>query len=100
MRMKQVNINTVNMDTLGFPGGSVGKESICSAAELGLITVLGRSPADLQYSCLENSTNRGAWWATVHKVIKSRTRLSDSLSLFYFCFSVGGAIAQVFGIST
>ena len=35
----------------------------------------------LQYSCLENSMDRGAWWATVHRVAKSQTRLSDSLPL-------------------
>ena len=78
MRMKQVNINTVNINTLGFPGGSVGKESVCSAAEPGLIPVLGRSPGEgkgnpLQYSCLENLMDRGAWRATVHGITKSRT---------------------------
>ena len=40
----------------------------------------------LQYSCLENPMDRGAWWAAVHGVMKSRTRLSDSLSLFTFHF--------------
>ena len=53
----------------GFPGGSDGKESACNAGDLGSIPGLGRSPAEgnaypLQYSCLENSTNKGAWWAT------------------------------------
>ena len=48
----------------------------------GLISGLGRSPGvgngnPLQYSCLENSMDRGTWWATVHGVAKSRRRLSD-----------------------
>ena len=62
---------------LGFPGASAGKESACSAEDLGLISVLGRSPGKgngnpLQYSCWDNSTDRGAWWATVHGVTKSQ----------------------------
>ena len=67
---------------MGFPGGSDGKISACNAGDLGLIPGLGRSPGEgngypLQYSCLENPMDRGAWWATVHGVAKSRTRLSD-----------------------
>ena len=54
----------------------------CNVGDLGLISGLGRSPGEgngnpLQYSCLENLMDRGAWWATVHGVTKSRTRLSD-----------------------
>ena len=65
-----------------FPGGSGGKESACSAGDLGLIPGLGRSPGDgngnpLQYSCLENCMDRGGWWATVPGVTKSQTRLSN-----------------------
>ena len=61
-----------------FPGGSDGKESACHAGDPGSIPGLGRSPGEgngnpLQYSCLENSTDRGAWQATVHGVVKSRT---------------------------
>ena len=53
---------------MGFSGGSVDKESACSAGDLVLIPGLGRSPGEgngypLQYSCLENSMDRGAWWA-------------------------------------
>ena len=64
----------------------MGKESACSAGELCLISGLGRSPGEgngnpLQYSCLENSMDRGAWKATVHGVTKSRTGLSDK----HFC---------------
>ena len=65
---------------MGFPGGSNGKESACSAGDLGSSTELGRSPGEgngnpLQYSCLENPMNREAWWVTVHGVAKSWTRL-------------------------
>ena len=65
-----------------FRGGSDSKESACSAGDLGSIPGLGRSPAEgngnpLQYSCLENSMDRGAWWATVHGVAKSWTRLNN-----------------------
>ena len=53
---------------MGFPGGSDGKESACDAGEPGSIPGLGRSPGGghgnpLQYSCLENPMDRGAWWA-------------------------------------
>ena len=65
------------MCVLGFPGGSVTKESACSVGEPGSIPGLGRSPEEgngnpLQCSCLENSTDRGAWQATVHGVAKSQ----------------------------
>ena len=67
---------------MGFPGGSSGKESTCNAGDLGLIPGSGRSPGEgnsyaLQYSCLENPMDRGAWWVTVCGVTKSQTRLSD-----------------------
>ena len=60
---------------LGFPCSSVGKESACSAGDLDLIPELGRCPVEgngnsLQYSCLENPMDRGAWAATVHRVAK------------------------------
>ena len=66
----------------GFLGGSDGKESICCAGDVGLIPGLKRSSGEengnpLQYSCLENSVDRGAWLATVHGVANYRTRLSD-----------------------
>ena len=67
---------------LGFPDGSDGKESACNAGDLGSIPGSGRPSAEgngypLQYSCLENSTDRGGWWAKVHGVAKSWTQLSD-----------------------
>ena len=63
-------------------GGSEGKEFACSAGNPGLIPGLGRSPGEgngnpLQYSCLENPMDRGAWWVIVYGVTKSRTLLSD-----------------------
>ena len=59
-----------------------GKESACNVGDLGLIPESGRFPGEgngylLQYSCLENSMDRRAWWATFHGVAKSWTRLSD-----------------------
>ena len=58
------------------------KKPACSARDLGLIPGSGKSPGEgkgypLQYSCLENPMDRGAWWATVHGITKSQTRLSD-----------------------
>ena len=67
---------------MGFPGGSEVKASACNAGDLGSIPELERSPGEgngnpLQYSCLENPMDGEAWWATVHGVAKSQTRLSD-----------------------
>ena len=61
---------------MDFPGGSGGKESACKAGDPGSIPGLGRSSGEgngnpLQYSCLENSMDRGAWRATVHEVAES-----------------------------
>ena len=69
----------------GFPDGSAVKNLLADAGDSGdvlLIPGLGKSPAvgdgrPLQYSCLENSVDRGAWWATVHGVAESQTQLSD-----------------------
>ena len=74
----------------GFPSGSEVKVSAWNAGDLGSIPGLGRCPGEgngtpLQYSCLENPMEGEAWWATVHGVVKSRTRLSDfTYSLTYF----------------
>ena len=59
----------------GFSGGSIGKESACNTGDPGSVPGLGRSPGEgngnlLQYSCLENSMERGAWWATIHGISK------------------------------
>ena len=61
------------MPARGFPGSSNGKESACNVGDLGSIPGLGRSPGEgngnpLQYSCLENPMDRGAWQAIVHGV--------------------------------
>ena len=61
-------------------GGSDGKESACSMGDPGLIPGSGRSPGEgngnpLQYSCPENSMDRGTWW--LHGLAKSWTRLRD-----------------------
>ena len=72
---------------LNFPGNSDGKASACNAGGTGSISGLGRSPGEgngnpLQYSCLENLMDRGAWWATVRGVARSQTRLSDFTFFF------------------
>ena len=75
-----------NLDTtlqnMDLPCSSDGEESACNAGDLGSIPGLGRSPGDgngnsLQYSCLENPMDRGAWQATICGVEKSQTRLSS-----------------------
>ena len=68
---------------MGVPGGSDSKASSCNAGDPGSVLGSGTSPGEgnflplkgypLQYSCLENSMERGAWWATVHEVMKSQT---------------------------
>ena len=72
-------------NVLSFPWSFVAQlveESACSAGDPGSIPGLGRSPGEgngnpLQYPCLENLMDRGAWWAAVHGVAKSRAQLSD-----------------------
>ena len=69
---------------MGLPRWYTGKKSACSAGDsgdMGSIPGLGTSPGGgssnpLQYFCLENSMDRGAWWATVHEITKSQTLLS------------------------
>ena len=67
---------------MGFPGGSDSKESACNAGDRGLTLGSGRSPGEgngnpLKHSCLGNPMDRGVWWAAVHEVTKSQTRLRD-----------------------
>ena len=74
--------------TLGFPGGSEVKASACNVGDLGSIPGSGRSPGEengnpLQYSCLENPMDGGAWWATVHGV----TEL-DTTELLHFTLDI------------
>ena len=74
---------------MSFPGGPSGKEPACQAGDVrdtGLIPGLGRAPGGghgnpLQYSCLDNLTNRRVWWATVYWVTKSWTPLKH-LSMY------------------
>ena len=77
-----VSLSVKSSSGPGFPGGSDGKESTCNARDLGLIPGSGRSPGEgkgypLQYSCLDNFMDRGAWQAAVHGFTKSWTRLND-----------------------
>ena len=67
---------------MDFLGGSDSKESDCNARDQGSIPVSGRSPGEgngnsLQYTCLGNPKDRGAWRSTVHGVAKSQTRMSE-----------------------
>ena len=76
---------------LGLPGGSEVKASACVCLQCGkpgFDSWSGRSPGEgngnpLQYSCLENTMDGGAWWAAVHRVAGSRTRLSDFIFTFH-----------------
>ena len=68
----------VHVPPQGFPGGSVVKNLLARAGDVGSIPGSGRSPGErngnpLQNSCLENPMDRGGWWATVHGVAKSQT---------------------------
>ena len=81
---------TERLSLWGFPGGSEVKASAWNAGDPGLIPGSGRSPGEgngnpLQYSCLENPMEEGAWWATVHGVTKSQTRFSEFTSLHLLC---------------
>jgi len=71
------------ISSLAFPGGSVVKSPPANAGDAGLIPGSGRSPREgngnpLQYSCLGNPIDRGAWWATVHGVAKNGHNLGTN----------------------
>ena len=78
-----INFQSILTICRGFPGGSDSKESACCVGDPGSILGSGRSPGEgngnpLQYSCLENPMDRGAWWVTtVHGVTKSQTQQSN-----------------------
>ena len=79
-------------EVVGFPGGSEVKASACNAGDLCLIPGLGRSSGEgngnpLQYSCLENPMDGGAWWVTVHGVTESDRTEPLSLSLYGYLIS-------------
>ena len=78
---------------MGLPWWLSGNVFACSAGDPSLIPGSGRSPGEgngnlLQYSCLENPMERGAWQATVHGVTKNQTRLSDFTSLHFIHVSM------------
>ena len=75
---------------IGLPWCLSSKESACNARDLGSIPGSQRSPGGghgnpLQYSCLENTMDGGAWQATVHGVLKSWTQLSDFTFTWWWC---------------
>ena len=72
----------ISQGVVGLSDDLDGKESACNAGDTCSIPGWGRSPGGgnsnpLQYSCLENSMDRGSWWATVHGVPKNQTQLSN-----------------------
>ena len=78
------------IDVEGFPWGSDSEESACNAGEPGSVPGSGRSPGEgnsnpLQYSCLENSMDRGAWEATVHGVAK-KSDTTEQVTHAYILF--------------
>ena len=83
----------IKLRYLGFPSGSDGKESACNSLPEDPVSIswsgrfLGDGNCDgspLHHSCLENPMDRGAWWAAVHGVAKSQTRLNDFTLTFHF----------------
>ena len=86
---------------LVFPGGLVGKQSAWNVGDLGSIPGSGRSLGEgngnpLQYSWLENSTDRGAWWATVHGVTKSQTWVTTTFICTIFLDSTYKQYYRIF----
>ena len=82
-------VGSVPNTNLGFPGGSDSKESACDAGGPDLISGSGKSPGEgtgnpLQYSCLENSMDRGAWWATVWSIGLQRVGHNEVTNTFTF----------------
>ena len=84
---------------LGFPGGSDGKVSACSAGDLGSVPGSERSPAEgngnlLQYSCLENSMDGGTWQAAVHGIAELDT--TEQLDCFTDTHAILAIIIETF----
>ena len=80
-RRRSLWLDIIHTDRQASQVPCSGEESPASARDTGLIPVLGRSPGigngnPLQYSCLKNPMDRGAWWATLHRITKSWTWLS------------------------
>ena len=90
-KKKNIYIYRMLWSGLGYPSGSDGEESTCNARDMGSIPGLGRSPGEgngspLQYSCLGDPMDRGAWRATVHGVTKesdTTERLSNNLEILH-----------------
>ena len=83
--LRLIEATTLNL-AWDFPGVLDSKGSACSARDLGLNPGMGRSPGEgngnpLQYSCLKNSMDRGAWKAIIHAVAKSQTRLNNRVTI-------------------
>ena len=81
----------------GFPGGSDSKGSACNAGDLSSVPGLGRSPGDgngypLQYSCLENPTDRGDWWATVLGIAESD--VTTTFTVTFQCLNLWWLLEQ------
>ena len=79
---KSASLKVSGLGHLWDKGGSVVKNPPANARDLGLIPGWGRSPGEgngnpLHYSCLGNPVDRGAWQATIQRIEKSQTRLSD-----------------------
>ena len=95
-------------EPLGFPGGAVARNPPANAGDTrdaGSTPGLGRSPGvgnsnPLQFSCLKNPLDRGAWWATVHRVAKSWTQLSDGAHTHAVTLGLGEEPSQVSGKSS
>ena len=82
MRKKPTNLSLFHVQCKNFPDGSMVKNLPANAGDLDSIPGSGRSPGEgngkpLQYSCLENPMDKGAWWTTVRGVTKSQTQLSN-----------------------
>ena len=94
--------STISGDSahLGLPGGTVVKNSPACAGDMGLIPGLGRSPGEgnsnpLQYTCLKNSMNKGAWWTTVHGVAQLET--TERLILYFAQWMLGKHLTYELG---
>ena len=87
-KSSEVFNNELKITKLTLSGGSDGKQSACNTGGPGSIPGSGRSPRKgngnpFQYSCLENSMHRWAWWDTVHGVTKSQTQMSNQHTHIY-----------------